>query len=154
MCKALVAILIHHNQTPRFIVTDLTDKEEWAKDLPELTGGRALYEKFYCARGDMENRIKEQQPGLFADRTSTAPFAGNQLRLWFSTFAYLLVARLRGIALQGTMLAKATAGTIRLRLLKVAAMVVVSVRRVHVRIASAFQLQEVFRQARERLGSG
>lgn len=69
----------------------------------------------------MENRIKEQQLDLFADRTSTTPFAGNQLRLWFSNIAYLLAARLRGIALQGTVLAKATAGTIRLRLFKVAA---------------------------------
>ena len=75
----------------------------------------------------------------------------NQLRLWFSTFAYLLVARLRGIALQGTILAKATAGTIRLRLFKVAAMVAVSVRRVHVRMAGAFPLQSVFRQACGRL---
>ena len=109
------------------------------------------YLPLYCARGDMENRIKEQQLDLFADRTSTAPMAGNQLRLWFSTFAYLLVARLRGIALRGTVLAKATAGTIRLRLFKVAAMVVVSVRRVHVRMAGAFPLQDVFRQACGRL---
>jgi hypothetical protein len=145
------AEILGEKQNPRFIVTDLTGEEQWAKDLPEMTDGRALYEKFYCARGDMENRIKEQQLDLFADRTSTAPFAGNQLRLWFSTFAYLLVARLRGIALQGTVLAKATAGTIRLRLFKVAAMVGVSVRRVHVRMASAFPLQGVFRQACERL---
>jgi len=148
------AEILGEKQNPRFIVTDLTGDEEWAEDLPGLTDGRALYEKFYCARGDMENRIKEQQLDLFADRTSTTPFAGNQLRLWFSTFAYLLVASLRGIALQGTVLAKATAGTIRLRLFKVAAMVVVSVRRVHVRLASAFPLQEIFRQASARLGSG
>ena len=128
-------------KTPASSSPDLTGDEEWTKDLPGLADGRALYEKFYCGRGDMENRIKEQQLDLFADRTSTAPMAGNQLRLWFSTFAYLLVARLRGIALHGTVLAKATAGTIRLRLFKVAAMVVVSVRRVHVRMASAFPLQ-------------
>lgn len=145
------AEILGEKQNPRFIVTDLTGKEQWAKDVPDLTNAKALYEKFYCARGDMENRIKEQQLDLFADRTSTAPFASNQLRLWFSTFAYLLVSRLRGIALQGTVLAKATAGTIRLRLFKVAAMVVVSVRRVHVRLASAFPLQEVFRQANDRL---
>jgi hypothetical protein len=145
------AEILGEKQNPRFIVTDLTGEEEWAEDLPGLTDGRTLYEKLYCARGDMENRIKEQQLDLFADRTSTTPFAGNQLRLWFSTFAYLLVARLRGIALQGTVLAKATAGTIRLRLFKVAASVVVSVRRVHVRMASAFPLQEIFRQACERL---
>lgn len=145
------AEILGDKDNPRFIVTDLTGEEEWAKDLTELAGGRALYENFYCARGDMENRIKEQQLDLFADRTSTAPFASNQLRLWFSTFAYLLVARLRGIALQGTVLAKATAGTIRLRLLKAAAMVVVSVRRVHVRLVTAFPLQEVFRHARAQL---
>ncbi len=145
------AEILGEKQNPRFIVTDLTGKERWANDVPDLTNAKALYEKFYCARGDMENRIKEQQLDLFADRTSTAPFASNQLRLWFSTFAYLLVARLRGIALQGTVLAKATAGTTRLRLFKVAEMVVVSVRRVHVRLASAFPLQEVFRQANDRL---
>jgi hypothetical protein len=148
------AELLGEKENPRFIVTDLTNNEEWAADSPCLTSGRSLYEKFYCARGDMENRIKEQQLDLFADRTSTAPLASNQLRLWFSTFAYLIVARLRGIALQGTVLAKATAGTIRLRLFKVAAMVVVSVRRVHVRMAGAFPLQEVFRQASEQLKSG
>jgi hypothetical protein len=136
---------------PRFIVTDLTGEEEWIKDLPALVSGRDLYEKFYCARGDMENRIKEQQLDLFADRTSTAPFASNQLRLWFSTFAYLLLARLRATALQGTVLAKATVGTIRLRLLKVAATITVSVRRVCIRMAGAFPLQEVFATARSRL---
>ena len=78
----------------------------------------------------------------------------NQLRLWFSTFAYLLVAQLRATALRGTRLAKATAGTIRVRLFKIAANVGVSVRRVHVRMAGAFPLQELFRQARERLASG
>jgi Transposase DDE domain group 1 len=148
------AEILGEKDNPRFIVTDLTGEEDWAEDLPEFKNAAALYEKFYCARGDMENRIKEQQLDLFADRTSTAPFAGNQLRLWFSTFAYLLVARLRGIALQGTVLAKATAGTIRLRLFKVAAMVVVSVRRVHVRMSGAFPLQEIFQQASVRLGSG
>lgn len=138
---------------PRFIVTDLTGQEPWAKDLPALATGRDLYENFYCARGDMENRIKEQQLDLFADRTSTAPFAANQLRLWFSTFACLLVARLRATALQGTVLARATVGTIRLRLLKVAAMVTVSVRRVHVRLAGAFPLKDAFRLAHERLAT-
>jgi hypothetical protein len=136
---------------PRFIVTDLTGEEPWAEALPALASGRDLYEKFYCARGDMENRIKEQQLDLFADRTSTAPFASNQLRLWFSTFAYLLLARLRATALQGTVLAKATVGTIRLRLLKVAASITVSVRRVYVRMAGAFPLQEVYATARSRL---
>ena len=145
------AEILGDKNNPRFIVTDLTGTEEWVADLPAIASGRDLYEKFYCARGDMENRIKEQQLDLFADRTSTTPMASNQLRLWFSTFAYLLLARLRGIALHGTVLAKATAGTIRLRLLKIAAMVVVSVRRVHVRMATAFPLQSVFAAARQRL---
>lgn len=145
------AEILGDKDNPRFIVTDLTGAEPWAAGLPELACGRALYEKFYCARGDMENRIKEQQLDLFADRTSSAPMAANQLRLWFSTFAYLLVARLRDIALRGTVLAKATAGTIRLRLLKIAAMVSVSVRRVHVRLAGAFPLKEVLAIARQRL---
>jgi len=136
---------------PRFIVTDLSGDEAWARDLPAFASGRALYERFYCARGEMENRIKEQQLDLFADRTSTTPLASNQLRLWLSTFAYLLLARLRRVALKGTVLARATAGSIRLRLLKIAAMVTVSVRRVHIRLAGAFPLQEVFATARGKL---
>jgi Transposase DDE domain group 1 len=136
---------------PRFIVTDLKGDESWAADLPAFASGRDFYEKFYCGRGDMENRIKEQQLDLFADRTSTAAMSSNQLRLWLSTFAYLLVSRLRGMVLKGTVLARATAGTIRLRLLKVAALVTVSVRRVHVRLAGAFPLQDVFATARARL---
>jgi hypothetical protein len=138
---------------PRFIVTDLAGEEAWSRDLPGLANGRDLYEKFYCGRGDMENRIKEQQLDLFADRTSTTPFASNQLRLWFSTFAYLLLARLRATALQGTVLANATAGTIRLRLLKIAAAITVSVRRVYIRLPGAFPLQDVFAVARSRLAT-
>src|SRR5690606_11140803 len=87
---------------PRFIVTSL--------------GGEAsaLYEKLYCARGEMENRIKEQQQDLFGDRLSSAGFKANQLRLWLSAFAYALVERLRAFALKGTELAQASVGTIRL----------------------------------------
>lgn len=136
---------------PRFIVTDLNEEEAWIKDEPDFTNGQALYERTYCGRGDMENRIKEQQLDLFADRTSTASLASNQLRLWFSTFAYLLLTQLRAVALEGTVLARATAGTIRLRLLKVAALITVSVRRVHVRLAGAFPLQEVFVAAHGKL---
>ena len=91
---------------PRFIVTSL------ARD------GQELYESVYCARGEMENRIKEQQQDLFADRLSSAGFAANQLRLWLSAFAYLLVERLRAYALKGIELAPATVGTIRLKLFK------------------------------------
>ena len=91
-----------------------------------------LYEQLYCARGEMENRIKECQLDLFADRTSTKAMRSNQLRLWFASMAYVLVEALRRIALPATRLAQATAGTIRLKLLKIGALVRVSVRRVTV----------------------
>jgi len=95
----------------------------------------------------MENRIKEQQLDLFADRTSTHTMRGNQLRLWFSTIAYALVSTMRRVALKGTRLAKATCGSIRLRLLKIGAQVSISVRRFLVRLASACPYQDVFIQA-------
>jgi hypothetical protein len=103
---------------PRFVVTSLKCKAIDAK---------TLYERVYCARGEMENRIKEQQLDLFADRTSTATMAANQLRLWFSSFAYVLMAALRRIGLQHTELEAATCGTLRLKLLKIGARVTVSV---------------------------
>lgn len=136
---------------PRFIVTDLGGREKWARGLREFGDGRALYEKFYCARGDMENRIKEQQLDLFADRTPTAYLASNQLRLWFSSFACLLLGRLRAVALRGTCLAQATVGSIRLGLLKIAAQLTVSVRRICVRLCSACPMQDVFALAHARL---
>jgi hypothetical protein len=123
---------------PRFIVTSL-DSEEWQ--------ARALYEDLYCARGEMENRIKEQQLDLFADRTSTATMKANQLRLWFASMAYVLLARLREVALAGTELAHATVGTIRLKLLKIGALVKLSVRRVRVAMASGCPYQDVFAHA-------
>jgi hypothetical protein len=139
-----------HN--PRFVVTDITGGEPWANGLGDIFGnGQSLYEEFYCARGDMENRIKEQQLDMFADRTSTALLASNQLRLWFSTFAYLLVSRLRATSLQGTRLANATVGTIRLHLMKIAAQLTVSVRRIHVRLCSACPMADVFAAAHRRL---
>lgn len=134
-----------HN--PRFIVTDLTGQEPWAAGQACFKDGRGLYEEFYCARGGMENCIKEQQLDLFAGRTSTAHLSSNQLRLWFCAFAHLLMGRLRAGALQGTRLAQATVGTIRLRLLKIAAQVSVSVRRIHVRLCNAYPMQEVFARA-------
>lgn len=76
-------------RNPRYIVTDLTGREEWALSEAAFADGQALYEEVYCARGDMENRIKEQRMDMFADRTSTAHLKSNQLRLWFSTFAYI-----------------------------------------------------------------
>lgn len=136
---------------PRFIVTDITGSEPWAQAHAQFQDGCAMYEKFYCARGQMENRIKEQQMDMFADRTSTAHMASNQLRVWFSTFAYLLMSRLRSVALEGTSMARATVGTIRLRLLKIAAQLTVSVRRIHVRLCSACPDQAVFAQAHARL---
>jgi len=120
---------------PRFVVTSLD-----AASYP----AQALYEKLYCARGDMENRIKEQQLGMFADRTSTATMRGNQLRLWIASLAYTLAQALRRIGLAGTALAKAQVDTIRLRLLKLSGVVKISVRRVRIALSSAFPLQGLF----------
>src|SRR6516225_3090487 len=105
-----------------------------------------LYEKFYCARGDMENRIKEQQLDLFADRTSTHWMASNQLRLWFSAFAHLLMSTLQAEVLRGTELAEASIGQIRLRLFKIAARFKLSVRRIHIELCSAYPLKGLFAQ--------
>ena len=131
-------------KNPRFIVTSLTS---------EAVEAQELYEKIYCARGDMENRIKECQLDLFADRTSAANLSANQLRLWFASLAYVLMTALRRMALAGTELAQATAGTIRLKLLKLGALVRVSVRRVKIAIASACPLKGLFAQAHRRLCS-
>jgi Transposase DDE domain group 1 len=108
---------------PRYVVTSL----------PASTiAARALYEDVYCARGEIENRIKEQQLDLFADRTSAATLRANQLRLWFASFAYVLLEALRRIGLRHTQFATATCGTIRLKLLKIGAQVRISVRRIKV----------------------
>jgi hypothetical protein len=123
---------------PRFVVTSLSS---------ERVRASTLYRKVYCARGDMENRIKEQQLGMFADRTSTATMRANQLRLWIASLAYTLVHELRRVGLQGSSLAKAQVGTIRTRLLKVSGLVKLSVRRVRIALASAFPHQGVFAQA-------
>jgi len=122
---------------PRFVVTSLPDTERAA---------RALYEEVYCARGEMENRIKEQQLMLFADRTSTAWLRSNQLRLWFSSLAYVLVQAVRRLGLAGTRLAQAQCGSIRLWLFKIGALVRVTVRKVWVALASACPYREVFAQ--------
>jgi hypothetical protein len=122
---------------PRFIVTNLPQA---------YANPKTLYEKHYCARGDMENRIKEQQLDLFADRTSAATLRANQLRLWFSTAAYVLMSALRRIGLKRTRLANATCGTIRLKLLKIGAQIKVSVRRILLHLASACPYQDVFQQ--------
>lgn len=129
---------------PRFILTNLNACEFKAQE---------LYEKVYCGRGNMENRIKQQQLDLFADRTSAESMRANQLRLWFSTLAYLLVNQLRRVGLAGTQLAQATCGTIRTRLLKIGAVIRITVRRVWISMSSAFQLQELFALALQRLRS-
>ncbi len=114
-------------------------------------GTQPLYEQLYCARGDMENRIKEQQLDLFADRTSAATRRANQLRLYWALFAAALLEVLRQRGLAGTELARAQCGTIRALLLKVAAVVWVSVRRVWVSLSSVFPRQELFAHSLARL---
>jgi hypothetical protein len=111
----------------------------------------SLYEVVYCARGECENVLKQQVLDLQADRMSTHHMASNQLRLWFSAFAYMLVERVRTIGCRGTELARATAGSIRLKLFKVAAQIKVSVRRVYVQLSTAYPLQNLFRLCQERL---
>jgi len=129
---------------PRFLVTSL----HWTDG-----DARKLYEDLYCARGEMENRIKECQSDMFAGRTSAATMRANQLRLWFAAFAYVLVANLRRIGLAGTEFAKATCGTIRLKLLKIGALITISVRRVKVSFASSCPAQAAFAVAHQRLCS-
>jgi hypothetical protein len=127
---------------PRFVVTSLHGSDGDA---------RKLYEDIYCARGEMENRIKECQSDLFAGRTSAATMRANQLRLWLAAFAYVLMAALRRIGLARTELAKATCATIRLKLLKIGALITKSVRRVKIAFASSYPHQEVFAEAHDRL---
>jgi hypothetical protein len=127
---------------PRFIVTSLKLREAAA---------RHLYEQVYCARGDMENRIKEAQADLFADRTSAATMRANQLRLWFASMAYVLMCALRRIGLPHTQFAEATCGTIRLKLLKIGALVRISVRRVKFAMASGCPWQNEWALAHARL---
>jgi hypothetical protein len=113
---------------PRFVITSLG---------VAAIDARTLYEDVYCARGDVENRIKEQQLDLFADRTSAGTIRANQLRLWFASFGYVLMEALRRIGLRHTQFANATCGTIRLKLLKIGALVRISVRRIKIAMASA-----------------
>jgi hypothetical protein len=131
----------HNSQgdNPRYVVTSLHDPPQ------------QLYEQRYCARGEMENRIKEQQLGLFADRTSCQRFIANQFRLLLSSFAYVLMQTLREKALAGTELATAQVSTIRSKLLKIGAVVVRSVRRIVLRLSSAYPLQALFEQVARKL---
>jgi hypothetical protein len=135
------AELLEKGQNPRFIVTNLSADEQSRFE------AAALYEGFYCGRGEMENRIKEAQLDLFADRTSTHWMASNQLRLWFSAFAHLLLSVLRAEVLRGTELAQATIGQIRLKLFKIAARVKISCRRIHLELAGGYPYRETFRRA-------
>src|SRR3954471_18843927 len=127
---------------PRFVVTSLTADGRAAKP---------LYEEDYCGRGEMENRIKEQQLHLFADRTSTQTMRGNQVRLFFSSIAYVLLEAMRRLGLAGTELACAQCQTIRLRLLKIGALVRVTVRKVWVKLSSSSPYAEVFRRVHANL---
>jgi hypothetical protein len=127
---------IDGKENPRFVVTSLNSKA-WS--------AQALYEELYCARGDMENRIKEQF-SLFADRVSTESMRGNQMRLYLSTMAYILVSGLRRLGLKGTELAKAQVSTIRTKVLKIGAQIRVTVRKVWVSMASSYPWQDLYQQ--------
>ena len=129
---------------PRFVVTSLKRAECKPK---------YLYEKVYCARGDMENRIKECQLDLYADRTSTATMRANQLRLWLASMAYVLLCAVRRVGLHHTPFANATCGTIRLKLLKIGALVRVSVRRIKIAMASSCPAAQVWGCAAARLNA-
>lgn len=129
---------------PSFIVTSLSI-QQWP--------ARELYEDFYCARGECENRIKEAQLDLFADRLSAATFRANQLRLWLASAAYVLMHALRRVGLKGTVLARACANTIRLKLLKIGAVVTVSVRRVKLAMSEACPNRREFIAAFHALGA-
>jgi hypothetical protein len=136
---------------PRFLVTNLPATAWREESDPARFEPTRLYEEFYCARGEMENVLKQQVLDLQADRMSTHYLASNQLRLWLATFAYLLLERVRTLGLSGSQLAQATVGSVRLKLLKVAAQVSVSVRRVYVQLSSAYPLPELFALCQRRL---
>ena len=140
--KRRVIIKAEHNSqgaNPRFVVTNLPgDPQE-------------MYDDLYCQRGDMENRIKEQQLDLFADRTSCHSFLSNQLRLLLSSAAYVLLESLRRLGLKGTELARAQAGTIRLKLLKIGARITCSVRRVVLHLAGGYPFKQLFMHILSRL---
>ncbi len=135
---------LERGSNPRFVVTSFCE-EEW--------DARRLYEDLYCARGEMENRIKEQQLDLFADRTSCCVMRANQVRLYFSSFAYVLLSELRRIGLVGTEMARAQCGTIRLKLLKIGARVRVTARKIWVAMSESWPNRELLLYAWHRLRS-
>jgi hypothetical protein len=143
-CERRVIARLEHmdkGDNPRYIVTNLEGEPQ------------ALYEDLYCARGEMENRIKEAQLGLFADRTSCQYFVANQFRLLLSSLAYILTERLRALALAGTEFARLQATTLRTKLLKIGAIVLRNTRRVRVMLSSAFPHQAIFLAAAHALDS-
>lgn len=129
---------LEKGSNPRFVVTSLA--------MPEYTPQR-VYEELYCPRGEMENKIKEQQLCLFADRTSTHWLRSNQLRVWLSGLAYILLNAMRAFALKGTEMARARCDSIRLKLLKIGALVKISVRRVHLSMSSGYPYKPIFEKA-------
>ena len=140
--QARVITRVEHSAkgaNPRYIVTNLKGDAQY------------LYENIYCARGDMENRIKEQQLDLFADRTSCHNWWPNQFRLLLAALAYTLIETIRRIGLKGTKLAKAQCGTIRLKLFKIGAVIIKNTRRVHLMLASSYPFQTLFKLAAARL---
>ncbi len=132
-------------ENPRFVVTSLTAKQAAAQQ---------LYETIYCARGEMENRIKEQQMGLFADRTSTAEFRSNQIRLYFSSIGYCVLEALRRLGLAGTKMARAQCTTIRLQLFKIGARIRITARKVWISLATGYAWAGVFAQVYDHLERG
>jgi len=140
--KRRVIAKIEHSgkgSNPRYVVTNLTGD------------GKGLYEKLYCARGEMENRIKEQQLDLFADRTSCHRWWPNQFRLLLSSLAYMLLEVIRRLALKGTELAKAYVVTLRLKLLKIGAVILRNTRRIRFLLSSAYPYQRLFLHVATRL---
>ena len=132
----------HQGSNPRFVVTNLPGNAQ------------ETYEKIYCARGEMENRIKEQQLGLFADRTSCHKWWSNQFRLLLSSAAYALIETIRRIGLAGTELGRAQAGTIRLKLFKIGAVFLKNTRRIRLLLSEAYPYQHVFAQLHAKMNSG
>jgi len=130
----LKAEVTDKGRNPRFVVTNLEGDAQ------------AIYDEIYCARGEMENRIKEQQLGLFSDRTSAHGWWANQLRVLLSAAAYVLMETLRRVALEGTELARAQVGTIRLKLLKIGTVIVRNTRRIRLLLSSGYPYQELFAQ--------
>jgi len=131
-------------KNPRFVVTSLNKGQYEAQE---------LYEKLYCARGDMENRIKEQQLMLFADRTSTSKMRSNQIRLYFSSIAYTFLQAFRRLCLAGTEMAKAQCDTIRLKLLKIGARIRITVRKIWIMLADGYPYKNLWNQILTRLAS-